>query len=96
VLARLAGQERVQAGRGGLVQAVGGGAGDDADAADRVRAVAEEQRLAAGGLLHARVELGLGDPGERAGAADEGALVVAERPRVGAAERLGSAARCCQ
>ena len=47
VLARLAGDERVQAERSGLVEREGAGAGDDPDGLDPRRARVEDQRLAA-------------------------------------------------
>src|SRR3954447_675323 len=81
VLARLAGQEGVQALGGGLVQRVGGGAGDDADRPDALRAGAEHERLPVRRLAHARAQVIASDAvaSERAGAADRRALVAPER-----------------
>ena len=87
-LGGLAGDERVQAGGDGLVEVVGAGAGDDADRADRIRAVGEGQRLAIGRCPHALDELGGADGVQPRADADGRAVVSAEGLDVGSADRL--------
>ena len=91
VLARLSGQERVEAELDRLVERVGRRARDDADRRTRSGPGAEDGRLAAARLAHAREELGGGDAValERAAAADRAAAELAERLVALAAQPLG-------